>query len=104
DSTYRAIPKARRADLHEGFADWLERTAANRLIEHEEVIGHHLEQAYRLLAELGPIGDKADRLARRAAAHLISSGQRAARRGDDRAVANLLGRAAPLLPSNDPAR
>jgi tetratricopeptide (TPR) repeat protein len=104
DSTYRAIPKTRRAELHERFGDWLERTAADRLIEHEELIGYHLEQAYRLLAELGSTGDEADRLARRAAAHLISSGQRAARRGDDRAVANLLGRAASLLPSNDPAR
>jgi DNA-binding SARP family transcriptional activator len=104
DSTYRAMPKTRRADLHERFGDWLERTSGNRLIEREEVIGHHLEQAYCLLAELGPIEDKADRLARRAAAYLTSSGQRAARRGDDRAVANLLGRAASLLPSNDPSR
>ena len=29
DSAYEAIPKARRAELHERFADWLERVAGD---------------------------------------------------------------------------
>jgi DNA-binding SARP family transcriptional activator/tetratricopeptide (TPR) repeat protein len=104
DSTYRAVPKTQRAELHQRFGDWLEGTAGSRVVEHEEVIGYHLEQACRLLAELGPAGDKGTALARRAAEHLISSGHRALRRGDDPANANLLGRAASLLPPDDPAR
>ncbi len=104
DAVYNGTPKRLRAELHERFADWLERTAGPRVTEYEEILGYHLEQAYRLLAELGPIGDKATALARRGAEHLISSGHRAIRRGDDQAAANLLGRAAALLPPDDPAR
>jgi tetratricopeptide (TPR) repeat protein len=47
DATYDAIPKQARAELHELFAVWVERTAGPRLRELEEIVGWHLEQAWR---------------------------------------------------------
>ena len=48
------MPKEQRADLHERFAGWLEGVAGERLPEYEEILAHHLEQAYRYRIELGP--------------------------------------------------
>ena len=47
DAAYERIPKRIRSELHEGHARWLERTAAERLPEFEEVLAYHLEQAAR---------------------------------------------------------
>jgi class 3 adenylate cyclase/tetratricopeptide (TPR) repeat protein len=100
DAAYGRLPKELRSDLHERFADWLD----GRGDEFEEIVGYHLEQAYRWLAELGPPDDRAFRLALRAAARLASSGRRAHTRGDASGAANLLERAAALLPPGDPER
>jgi tetratricopeptide (TPR) repeat protein len=97
DAAYEALPKEQRADLHERFAGWLE-TAAPEL---EEILGYHLEQAHRYLAELGPVDERGQRLARRASALLATAGQRALDRGDMHATTNLLERAIELLPSDD---
>ena len=43
DVAYASLPKAERAELHERLADWLE--GARR--EADELVGYHLEQAYR---------------------------------------------------------
>jgi class 3 adenylate cyclase/tetratricopeptide (TPR) repeat protein len=107
DVAYASIPKRTRADLHERFATWLERTAGDRLPEYQEVVGHHFEQACRNLAGVGPTGEAGERvrsLGRRAAAHLAASGRRSYDRGDVRASSGLLSRAADLLPPPDPAR
>jgi class 3 adenylate cyclase/tetratricopeptide (TPR) repeat protein len=105
DAAYQGTPKAERADLHRRFAGWLERVAADRVAEYEEVIGYHLEQAVRYRAELEPAATKTDReLASRAANRLASAGRRAFGRGDMSAAANLLGRAALLLPADDSVR
>ena len=53
DAAYQALAKQTRSDLHERFAAWLERVAADRLPEYEEIIAYHLEQAYRYRVELG---------------------------------------------------
>ena len=53
DAAYRSLPKNARADLHERYGGWLERIAAERRREFEEIVGYHLEQAYRCRAELG---------------------------------------------------
>jgi class 3 adenylate cyclase/tetratricopeptide (TPR) repeat protein len=100
DAAYDRIPKGQRADLHERFAGWLD----GRGEEFEEIIGYHLEQAHRCLAELGQNGERGNELARRAADCLAASGKRAFERGDLSAAADLLGRAVSLLPSGDPAR
>src|SRR5205085_1828914 len=44
DAAYEALPKAIRAELHERFASWLEERAAD-LVELDEILGFHLEQA-----------------------------------------------------------
>jgi tetratricopeptide (TPR) repeat protein len=99
DAAYEAIPKRVRADLHRRFADWLEDKAGGRLTEYEEILGHHLERAHRYLEDLGPIGAHGDGIAARAAEWLERAGRRAFDRRDSRAAANLLGRAAALLPA-----
>ena len=104
DAAYEALAKAERAILHERFADWLERTVGERLAEYEEIVGYHLEQAYRYRTELGEGGDHVSALAARAGAHLAAAGGRAFDRGDAGTTVSLLGRAVAALPSGSPAR
>ena len=104
DAAYQAIPKERRADLHEAFAAWIGRVGGDRAEEQDEIVGYHLEQAFRYRQELGPLDDQARRLARRASDRLAAAGSRALARHDMPAVANLLGRAEALLDPSDPAR
>jgi len=101
EAAYESVPKRTRADLHERFAGWLEGRAGQRIAEYEEILGYHLEQAYGHRAALGRVDPAARALARRAGAHLAASGRRAMQRGDMRAAANLLGRAADLLSTED---
>ncbi len=89
DAAYQAMPKEQRAELHERFAQWLERAAGERLPEYEEILGHHLEQAYRYRVELGPPDDHARALAEAAAARLMRSAERASDRGDPSAATQL---------------
>jgi predicted ATPase/class 3 adenylate cyclase len=104
DAAYGGIPKGIRAQLHERFAAWIEAKRRDRAGEYEEIIGYHLEQAYRSLAELGPRNERVESLARRAAAPLASAGRRAFARGDMPAAVNVLSRAVSLGPRDDPAR
>jgi AAA ATPase domain len=101
---YRAIPKEVRAGLHERFAAWLIATAGARVGELDEIVGYHLELAFRYHEELGPVEGRTQELARRAAERLGAAGHRAWARGDAPAAVNLLGRAAALLEAEDPAR
>ena len=88
DAAYDALPKAVRADLHERFAGWLEERGAD-LVELDEILGHHLEQAARYKAEL----EQPDTvLAERAAERLAAGGRRALARGDEHAAVSLLER------------
>jgi class 3 adenylate cyclase/tetratricopeptide (TPR) repeat protein len=96
DAAYQAMPKEQRADLHERFAAWLARAAAERLGEYEEILGHHLEQAYRFRTELGVVDGRARELAGSAAEHLYASAVRADERGDVNAAKALLERSVDL--------
>jgi predicted ATPase len=98
DAAYRSLPKETRAELHERFADWLEGTAPARMDEFEEIVGYHLEQACRFLAELGHAGADAETLAARASERLESAGRRALRRSDRWGAVTLLERAVALAP------
>ena len=80
DSAYDAIPKARRAELHERVADWLERVAGDAVIEQEEIVGYHLEQAYAYRTQLAPADERSDAIGRRAVARLATAGRRASGR------------------------
>src|SRR5512132_768055 len=104
DVTYEALPKRRRAELHERLADWLGREDGEVLPEHDEIAGHHFEQAYRYLEQLGRVGPREVELAMRGARRLASGGRRAMSRDDPPAAVNLLSRALDLLPSGDPDR
>jgi len=104
DAAYDSIPKQVRAELHERHADWLEERAGERAVEYEEIVGYHLEQAYRYHAELGPVDDATLALAREAAERLGAAASRAFLRKDSRAAVSLVSRAAALLPPEDPAR
>ena len=97
DAAYEGLPKEQRADLHERFAAWVEYASP----ELGEIIGYHLEQAYRFRAELGPVDERTKELARRAATLLAAAGQRASARADIPATINLLERAVRLLPDQD---
>jgi predicted ATPase/class 3 adenylate cyclase len=101
DAVYDAMPKELRADLHEGFADWLEREAGSAG-ELDEFVGYHLEQSYRYQEELGPIDDAGNAIGARAGRHLLTAGERALGRGDVAAAERLLVRAMALLPADDP--
>ncbi|HEY2542111.1 MAG TPA: adenylate/guanylate cyclase domain-containing protein [Gaiellaceae bacterium] len=95
DAAYDALPKAVRAELHERFATWLDERGVD-LVEHDEIVAYHLEQAYRYRAELGPVDAGAQTLAARAV-ELFAAAARAARlRGDVRAAAALFDRATDL--------
>jgi tetratricopeptide (TPR) repeat protein len=102
DAAYEQMLKETRADLHERFAEWVERIPAGRASEFEEIIGHHLEQAYRYRTELGPAGELDVALGRRAASRLAGAGRRALARGDMPAAVKLLERAVSLVPEKDP--
>jgi len=103
DAAYEAIPKEIRAELHELMASWLEgREGAEA--EYDEILAHHLEQAYRWRIEIGPADDRARELAERAVEQLASAGRRAFARGDVPATVRLLPRAAGLLPKDHPMR
>jgi class 3 adenylate cyclase/tetratricopeptide (TPR) repeat protein len=100
DTAYDALPKAVRAELHERFADWLAEHGA-RLVELDEMLGYHLEQANRYRVELGPADDAAAALAERAAVHLLAGAAHAQDRDDVAAAVALLSRALQLLPPGD---
>ena len=104
DAAYERLSKAERSDLHERFADWLLRTAGDRRSEVEEIIGYHLEQAFRYREELAVVDERARELAGRAAGQLIAAGRRSFERSDIAATVNLFGRATALLEPADPAR
>jgi tetratricopeptide (TPR) repeat protein len=98
EAAYRGTAKRLRADLHERFADWLERVSGERVAEYHEILGYHFEQAYRYREELGAVDAEGLALAARAARHLGAAGRRANDRADVGAAANLFGRATGLLP------
>ena len=104
DAAYLEIPKALRAQLHERLADWIVARSSDWAQENEEIVGYHLEQAYRSLMDVGLLTVRIEAMGRRAAEHLSSAGRRAIARDDLPAGVNLLSRAAMLLPKDDRSR
>ena len=104
DAAYESLQKDARAELHERFADWLERTVSTRIPEFEEIVGYHLEHAYRYVRLLRGAGADAQSLAARASRRLESAGRRALSRSDLPAAIGLLERAAALPVDDDPLR
>jgi len=104
DAAYQGLLKRTRAELHEAFVDWLEQVTSGREMEYEEIRGYHLEQTFLILTELAPLDDHGRAVGSRGARYLTSAGRRALARGDMPAAANLLQRAAALLPAGDADR
>jgi class 3 adenylate cyclase/tetratricopeptide (TPR) repeat protein len=103
DAAYAGVTKELRAELHERFAEWLERRPTAGL-EPEELVGYHLAEAHRYRTELRLVDDHTGDLAGRAATLLGSAGQRALARWDIPAAVSLLTRATDLQEPRDPAR
>ena len=103
DTVYNGLLKRARAAMHAEFVKWADEVNAgsDRGREFEEILGYHLEQAYKYLGELGPIDDAGVAIGRDAARRLSSAGRRAFARGDMHAAANLFGRVSLLLEEDD---
>ena len=97
DTAYEGILKRARASFHQRFVEWADSVNREGATEYEEILGYHLEQAYRYLSELGPLDDHGRSLGADGSRRLAAAGRRAFARGDAPAAANLLGRAATLL-------
>jgi class 3 adenylate cyclase/tetratricopeptide (TPR) repeat protein len=100
DAAYGGLLKRTRAELHEKFVDWMEALSNGAGVAYEEILGYHLEQAFLVLAQLGPVDRRGMEVGRRGAGYLASAGDRARARGDMPAAAGLLSRAAALLPAD----
>ncbi|NYD39575.1 adenylate/guanylate cyclase domain-containing protein [Actinomycetospora corticicola] len=103
DTAYATLPRARRAELHERFASWLDRRGGR-----VELVGRHLAEAH---AEAPALGSRLDRvaLARRAAEALTAAGEAALETEPLHAAelfarAHELGSAADPRPGEDQAR
>ncbi len=106
DAAYQGLLKRARVSLHERYVAWSD-VAANergRRREFDEVLGYHLEQAYRYRLEFGPPDAAAVVVGRDGARRLATGGKRSFRRGDMTGAAGLLGRATALLADRDPDR
>ncbi|HEX8939834.1 MAG TPA: adenylate/guanylate cyclase domain-containing protein [Candidatus Limnocylindrales bacterium] len=106
DAAYQGLLKRARVSLHERYVAWMDGLARERGREREfeELLGFHLEQAYRYRTEFGPPDAEATAIGRDGARRLASAGRRASVRGEMVGAANLLGRATALLPERDPDR
>jgi class 3 adenylate cyclase/tetratricopeptide (TPR) repeat protein len=98
DAAYDSLPKAVRADLHRSFAAWLEEHGVD-LVELDEIVGYHLEQACRYRDELGASEDGELKAAARR--RLTSAGQRARLRGDSGAAVKLFERGHEFVPEDE---
>ena len=98
DAAYDALPKGTRAELHERFASWLE-GRGTELVELDELLGYHLEQASRYQVELGLPPDHA--LTSRARNRLFAAAARARALGDETAAISLLRRSLELVPPSE---
>ena len=85
-----------RAELHVRLAAWLEERGAD-LVELDEILGYHLEQACRYRAELGLPAD--DELAAAARRRLTLAGRRAQLLNDSGAAISLFERGTALVPT-----
>jgi predicted ATPase/class 3 adenylate cyclase len=97
---YERMPDDRRAELHERYADWLERNTEDRRSQFDEIIGYHLYEAFRYHLKLDPTAASTRTLATRAGQRYASAGQRAGNRGDIPLTLAWLRRAVRLLPED----
>ncbi|MGE5227275.1 MAG: adenylate/guanylate cyclase domain-containing protein [Planctomycetaceae bacterium] len=103
EATYAAVPKDRRATLHERFATWLgTKTTGDDALS--DLVAYHLERAVAHRRDLGPLGESVSALRTRAARALQRAGQRAQARGDTAAAEGLLAQALEAVGEDDARR
>ncbi len=102
DAAYETLPKAVRAESHERFAEWLGERASD-LVDSDQILGFHFEQAFRYRRELSTLDERTRGLGLRAGELLAAAGARALERNDVGASLKLLRRALALRPDDDPA-
>ena len=90
-TVYEMLPKRRRAELHERYAT-LAGTAHSGGAT-DEVVGHHLERAFRYRVEIAPTDPSLPELAGRARDLLAIAGRRRYEQGDVTTAISLLTRA-----------
>ncbi len=95
DAAHDALPKAARAVLHERFARWLDESTDGPA--YDDIIGSHLEAAYRNRADLGAVDVATRTIGQEAAGRLAAAG-RSLMYADDAAAVVLFQRAEALLP------
>jgi class 3 adenylate cyclase/tetratricopeptide (TPR) repeat protein len=100
DAAYEATSKALRAELHKQLADWMELSGDVNL---PELVGYHLEQAFRYRHELDIADEQTERLRVRAGDLLGAAGNRALARNDAQGALKFLRRAVELRTADDPA-
>jgi class 3 adenylate cyclase/tetratricopeptide (TPR) repeat protein len=101
DVAYGQIPRARRADVHERAATWIEGLGEGRAEDHAEMLAHHYLAALELLRAAG--GD-VRAVAPRACAALCEAGDRAWALSALEASARAYRAALELMPRDDPER
>ena len=104
DVAYASLPKEARVDLHLRLAAWLQERAASGLTGQGELVGYHLEQAYRNAAELGRIDAAVRDAAGEAGRLLAEAGRLRLGLGDSASASALLRRAASLFEHDRRAR
>jgi class 3 adenylate cyclase/tetratricopeptide (TPR) repeat protein len=104
DAAYAGLSKEVRAELHEGFADWLVSATGERSGEYDEIVAYHVEQAYQYREELSPSDPATAALRARAGTLLAEAGFRVSGRQDVAAARSLLLRATQVLDRDDPLR
>jgi class 3 adenylate cyclase len=105
DAAYAATPKRRRADLHESFAEHLERSPAGQGGgAYGEIVGEHLERSCLLRRELGAGDEEIAQLAHHAGELLEEAGRRALGLSDIPAARRIYARGEAVLARDDPLR
>ena len=104
DEAYATLPKQRRSELHVRIAEFIALDAARRGLDASELIGYHLETAYRAAAEVDPQGSGLAHLAAGAAKYLGAAGRRALVERNTGTAIPFFRRALALLPPNAPER
>jgi class 3 adenylate cyclase/tetratricopeptide (TPR) repeat protein len=74
DVAYQQIPRGPRAEKHVAAARWVEKTAAERVADHAEILVHHYGEALELLRAAG---DDATEAQRELVRFLVLAGERA---------------------------
>lgn len=102
DVTYGQIPRAQRGQKHRAAAEWIERIAAERVVDQAEILAHHYGEALALARASGVEEERLE-LERSARRFLVAAGDRALNLDVAKAEVHYR-KALELLPEDHPER